>query len=110
VGRGSQPPESDPGGDVMSKKLKVLPLLRVANNWMVGENISRVVPVHALQAFLATRYRSSQALQRIRDLARGEPSLGGWECFADWTPSAEDRQLLQRSAARERVTARHRDP
>lgn len=74
-----------------------LNFLKVGNPWLVGHNVNRIVPVHALQAFLSTVYKDGSRVQELRDLARGEAPLDELECFERWKPNDEQVALLQDS-------------
>lgn len=54
---------------------KAIPVIRVANPWMVGKNVSRVVPLYALHNFACTdfvRFKGEQAIKHlVFDAKRG---------------------------------------
>jgi len=81
----------------MSPRPKIISLLRVGNPWMVGGNVSRIVPVHTLQSFLSTLYEKSEAVQEILELARGTPNVDAFACYLNWRPNPAERVRLQHS-------------
>lgn len=47
---------------------KSIPLIRIANPWMIGKNVNRVVPLYALHNFAAEdfpRYKGTQAIKNL---------------------------------------------
>ncbi len=75
---------------------RVISLIRLGNPWMVGHNVSRIVPVHAIQSFASTVFKASKELQAVRDLARGStPNVEAFPCFNGWHPPLDQQRLLQ---------------
>jgi hypothetical protein len=52
---------------------KTIEFLRIANPWLVGKNVSRIVPVYALHNALAPDFDRSDSLQSIKHLAFDAP-------------------------------------
>ncbi len=79
----------------MAKGPRVINLIRLGNPWMVGQHVSRIVPVHAIQGFLATVFKSSKELPDVRNLARGTPEIDRFACFNGWHPRLDQQRVLQ---------------
>lgn len=67
---------------------KTIEFLRIGNPWLVGKNVSRVVPIYALHNLLAPDFDRESILQPIKHLAF-DGSKGLAAGLSDWVTVAE---------------------
>src|SRR4051794_27011449 len=60
-----------------AKSVRSVGLLRLGNPWLVGKNVSRIVPVYSLQNILAPDFQKDVNFQAAKDLTQNVQSVAG---------------------------------